>query len=121
MDRNEIVEQLARQRRVENFVQYYARSEDPADREDLAQIVYLALLKMDEEKLRDLHASGDLDFYIRRVIRTQLYGRRTDYEREIKSFKRRTTEINERSHTSQKNGELFIGEGTWDYYGISDK
>lgn len=93
MDRNGIVEQLARQRRVENFVQLYARSEDPADREDLAQIVYLALLRMDEDKLRDLWDHGEIDFYLRRVIRTQLYGKRTDYDRDVRSFRRRSMPV----------------------------
>jgi len=93
MDRYQIVEALGRQRRVEHFVQIYARSEDPADREDLAQIVYLALLKMDEDKLRDLWDSGEIDFYLRRVIRTQLYGKRTDYDREVRSFARRSIPI----------------------------
>lgn len=95
MDRNGIVEALGRQRRVEGFVQYYARGVPVADQEDLAQIVYLALLKMDEDKLRDLWETGDIDFYLRRIIRTQLYGRRTDFDRDCRRFGRRTVPIDD--------------------------
>ena len=95
MDRNGIVEALGRQRRVEGFVQYYARGVPAADQQDLSQIVYLALLRMDEDKLRDLWETGDVDFYLRRVIRTQLYGRRTDFDRDCRRFGRRTVPIDD--------------------------
>lgn len=95
MDRNGIVEALGRQRRVENFVQLYARRPLDADLKDLAQIVYLHLMEMDESKLRDLWDTGDIDFYLRRVIRTQLYGHRSDYDREILRFGRRSVPLND--------------------------
>ena len=95
MDRNGIVEALGRQRRVEGFVQYYERGVPAADQQDLSQIVYLALLRMDEDKLRDLWETGDIDFYLRRVIRTQLYGRRTDFDRDCRRFGRRTVPIDD--------------------------
>jgi len=96
MDRNGIVEALGKERRVERFAQLYAgRRELDADLEDLSQIVYLHLLKMDEAKLRDLWETGDIDFYIRRVVKTQLFGKRTDYDRDVLRFRRRTTNIDD--------------------------
>lgn len=95
MDRNGIVETLGRQRRVENFVQIYARSIPAADQEDLAQIVYLAMLKMPEDKLRDLWEHNEIDFYIRRVIRTQLFGNRTDFDRDCRRFARNSVSIDD--------------------------
>ena len=50
---------------------------------------------MDEDKLRDLWETGDIDFYLRRVIRTQLYGRRTDFDRDCRRFGRRTVPIDD--------------------------
>lgn len=93
MDRNAIVEALGRERRVERFVQLYARRPLDPDLKDLSQIVYLHLLSMDEDKLRDLWETGDIDFYLRRVIRTQLYGHRSDYDREVLRFGRRSVPI----------------------------
>lgn len=95
MDRYQIVDALGRQRRVESFVQIYAKGVPSADQKDLAQIVYLALMRMDEDKLRDLWDTGDIDFYLRRVIRTQLYGKRTDFDRECRSFGRRSAPIDD--------------------------
>lgn len=95
MDRNGIVEALGRQRRVETFVQHYAKGVPHADQEDLSQIVYLALLRMDEDKLRDLWETGDIDFYLRRIIRTQLYGKRTDFDRDCRRFARRSLNIDD--------------------------
>lgn len=95
MDRNGIVEALGRQRRVEGFVAHYARGFSDADRDDLSQIVYMAMFTMDEDKLRDLWEHGEIDFFIRRVIRTQLYGKRTDFDRDVLRFRRRSTPIDD--------------------------
>lgn len=95
MDRNGIVETLGRQRRVESFVQMYAGHALDADLKDLCQIVYVILLTMDEDKLRDLWEHDEIDFFIRRVIRIQLYGKRTDFDRDCKRFARRTTPIDD--------------------------
>lgn len=93
MDRNGIVDAIARQRRVEDLTQRYAGRPLDDDLKDLCQIVYMALLTMAEDKLRDLWDTGDIDFYLRRVIRTQLWGNRSDYEREVLRFRRRSVQI----------------------------
>ena len=95
MDRNGIVDALGRQRRVERVAQLYAERRLDDDLKDLCQIVYLHLLQMDEDKLRDLWDTGDIDFYLRRVIKTQLFGNRSDYEREVLRFRKRSTSIDD--------------------------
>lgn len=93
MDRYQIVDALGRQRRVEHFAQLYAERRLDDDLKDLCQIIYLALLTMDEDKLRDLWDNGEIDFYLRRVVKTQLFGNRSDYEREVLRFRRRAISI----------------------------
>lgn len=93
MDRNGIVETLARQKKVEHFAQLYAGRRLDDDLKDLCQIVYLILLQMDEDKLTDLWDSGDIDFFLRRVIRTQLFGNRSDYDRQVLRFRKYTTTL----------------------------
>lgn len=95
MERNGIVDALGRQRRVESFVQLYAGRPLDADLKDLSQIVYMILLTMDEDKLRDLWEHNEIDFYIRRVIRTQLYGNRTEYDRDCRRFARNSAPIDD--------------------------
>ena len=96
MTRSEVVELTARERVVERICANITHlPQGSADLQDLSQIVYLALLRMDEDKLRDLWETGDIDFYLRRVIRTQLYGKRTDFDRDCRRFGRRTVNIDD--------------------------
>lgn len=76
MTRYEIVETLARQQRVETFIRNVARTSRLApDLQDLAQMVYLALLTYDEDKIVDLWESDAIDFFIARVILNQYRSR----------------------------------------------
>jgi len=95
MDRNGIVDALARQRRVETVVANLARRDLDAALKDLSQIIYLHLLTMDETKLRDLWDTGDIQFYIVRVAKLQMYGHRTSYDTQVRSFSARSVQLNE--------------------------
>ena len=76
MTRFEIVETLAREQRVETFIRNVARTSRLApDLQDLAQMVYLALLTYDEDKIVDLWESDAIDFFIARVILNQYRSR----------------------------------------------
>lgn len=88
-----MVEALGRQRRVETIVADMTRRPLDAAHKDLCQIVYLHLLTMDEDKLRDLYDTGDIQFYLIRVIQLQLHGHRTTYDREVRRFQRITNPI----------------------------
>ena len=72
MTRNEIVEQIAREKRVENYIRNVAHTSRLAqDLQDLAQMVYLTLLTYDEDKILDLWENDELGFFIARVVLTQ--------------------------------------------------
>lgn len=71
MTKYEIVEQLARSRRVETMAQNIAHTSMTADLEDLCQIVYLVLLEYDDDKIADLYENKQIDFFIARVIINQ--------------------------------------------------
>lgn len=76
MTRYEIVETLAREQRVETFIRNVARTSRLApDLQDLAQMVYLALLTYDEDKIVDLWESDAIDFFIARIILNQYRSR----------------------------------------------
>lgn len=76
MTRFEIVETLAREQRVETFIRNVARTSRLApDLQDLAQMVYLALLTYDEDKIIDLWESDAIDFFIARIILNQYRSR----------------------------------------------
>jgi hypothetical protein len=67
----EMVEQMARERRVETMVENIARRSLTPELKDLAQMVYLILLEYDEDKLADLWENGQMNFFIARIIINQ--------------------------------------------------
>lgn len=72
MTRQEIVEQVAREQRVEHFIMNVARTHTLApDLQDLAQMVYLALLTYDPDKIVDLWENDELGFFIARIVTNQ--------------------------------------------------
>ena len=72
MTRMEIVAELGREKRVETMVCNIARRELTPDLRDLSQIVYTILLTYDAEKIIDLYEHGEINFFLARVIRTQM-------------------------------------------------
>lgn len=72
MTRTEIVEKLARERRVEVIVQNTAHAPRLSpDLRDLCQMVYLVLLSYDEDKIVDLYESDALGYFVARIAVNQ--------------------------------------------------
>lgn len=71
MTRREIVEQLAREQRVETMLRNIAKTPITADLQDLCQIVYLTLLTFDESKIVDLWEKEQINFFIARILMNQ--------------------------------------------------
>lgn len=95
MDRNGMIDALARQRMVETVVSDMTRRELDAALKDLCQIIYLHLLTMDIDKLRDLYESGDIKFYIIRVAYIQLHGNRTPFDTQVRRFSRQSSPLDD--------------------------
>ena len=71
IDKQTIIETLAKERRVEALVENIAHHSLTADLKDLCQMVYLVLLEYDEEKLQDLWENDQINFFLARVIINQ--------------------------------------------------
>lgn len=72
MDKREIVMQIGREGRVERMVQNIARaSRLSPDLKDLCQMVYLAVLTYDDDKVIDLWEHDEIDFFLARIILNQ--------------------------------------------------
>lgn len=71
MTRREIVEQLAREQRVETMLRNIAKTPITADLQDLCQMVYLTLLTFDESKIVDLWEKEQINFFIARILMNQ--------------------------------------------------
>lgn len=93
MTRQEIAEQLARERVVEQLVCNTAHAPLSADLQDLCQIVYLILLTYDEDKIIRLWESGAIRFFLARVISNQLHLPRSQFDAQIRRFRSRSEDI----------------------------
>ena len=93
MTRTEIVERLARERRVETMVENIARQPLDADLSDLAQMVYLILLEYDEDKLADLWEHGQMQFFIARIIINQYRSTSSPFYKQIRKYASKAEEI----------------------------
>lgn len=71
MTRRDIVEQLAREQRVETMLRNIAKTPITADLQDLCQMVYLTLLTFDEAKIVDLWERDEINFFIARILMNQ--------------------------------------------------
>ena len=89
-----IVRKVAESKTVEALILNIThRSRLEGDLEDLAQIIYFALLQTETKKLVDLSASGELRFYIVRMIQNQYFSKNSPFSRKIRGFGERTSGI----------------------------
>lgn len=91
---HKIVRDLAKSRTVENLVLSVTHhSCIKGELSDLTQIIYLALLQTEATRLQHLSSSGDLKFYIVRMIQNQYFSKNSPFYTEIRKFSDRTSEI----------------------------
>lgn len=88
----EIVDALAKERRVEQLAQRVTHASSERLK-DLCQIVYEALIKTREDRLTDLWENEEINFYIIRIIRNQWQSGRSDFHKEMREFSRRANEL----------------------------
>lgn len=65
-----IVEQVAKERRVEGIIANVCRCDAP-EMQDFAQMIYLALLEKDDELIERLWDRGQMDYYITAMVKRQ--------------------------------------------------
>ena len=89
----EMIEKMARERRVETMVENIAKTELTPDLKDLAQMVYLVLLEYDEKKLQDLWEHGQMNFFIARIILNQYRSANSPFHKLFRKYAQRTQDI----------------------------
>lgn len=93
MNKYEIVERLAKEKKVEKFIQNTAKTSAP-ELDDLAQDIYLILLDMDEGKLIQLFDNKQLDFWVARIILNQYFSNTSPFYTKYKKFSHLSDQIN---------------------------
>lgn len=79
MRREEIVGIIGREMRIEKMVRNISRKPLDADLEDLCQMVYETLMKYKDGIIEDLWENGEINFFLARIIKTQITSPRSGY------------------------------------------
>lgn len=93
MDRNSIVNEIAKSKMVESMVQNIAHQSLTADLKDLSQMVYLILLEYDEAKLQDLWVNKQMPYFLARIIINQFRSSNSPYHTIFRKFQERSADI----------------------------
>lgn len=91
--KKEIIETLAKERRVEAMVENIAHHTLTADLKDLCQMVYLIILEYDETKLQDLWENDQINFFLARIIINQYRSSSSPFHYIFRRFQERSVSI----------------------------
>ena len=89
----EIVERIAKERRVETILRNIAKTPLTADLQDLCQMAYGTLLEFDEDKVVELWERGEMNFFIARILMNQYQSVRSPFFRIYRKRQRRQVPI----------------------------
>lgn len=81
MNRNEIVEKLAKGKEIEKIVTVILFNEEKNNLDDLVNDMYLYLLTTDPKKIERLYNDNELGFYLLKMVRLQIYSTSSSYHR----------------------------------------
>ena len=93
MNKQTIIETLAKERRVEALVENIAHHSLTADLKDLCQMVYLILLEYDESKLQDLWENEQINFFLARIILNQYRSSNSPFHSIYRKYQERSISI----------------------------
>ena len=103
MEVREIVEQLGRERRVEEICRRVTHlAADSLDLQDLSQMLYLVLLEYDPAKLQDLWDNGEINFLIVRLAVNNFRSSNSRFHYLIRVFRERAVDLSDLTSNEQR-------------------
>jgi len=94
MDKHRVVEILAQEQRVERLVRVICKVTSPI-LADLAQVIYLALLEYDNDKVVELYEKEQINFFLVRIIKNQWMSSTSPFYRIYRKFSRQSNELSQ--------------------------
>ncbi len=105
MTGREVIETIAREKRVEQIVLRVSGADHlTADLSDLVQMVYMVLLEYGDEKIADLWDSGAINFLIVRLVQNNLHSKTSRFYYTIKVFSARSTDLTAVEYKTEDEG-----------------
>lgn len=102
MKKRDIVEQLAREQRVETMLRNIARTPVTAELKDLCQMVYIILLEFDEAKIVDLWEKDQINFFIARILMNQYQSVKSPFYALFRRNQRKTVPLEDYMKTEEE-------------------
>lgn len=82
----EIIDRLARERRVEHLLEGICSRKLSQELADLSQMVYLILLEYDPSRIEELWERNEMNYFIVAIIERQLKSSSSPYYVQIRKF-----------------------------------
>lgn len=93
MTKSDIIGTMAKSRLVEKAIEYMAHQPLDYDLQDLSQMIYEALLEQPEERIQELWASSEMLFFVKGIIKRQLFSKTSPYYINIQKFNAITGDV----------------------------
>ena len=92
MTKNDVIATIAKERMVEQIVSNIAKSADSL-LQDLQQDIYIDLLAKEDDKIVNLYESGQLKFFITRMVINNIHSKNSPFWCKYKRFSHNANEI----------------------------
>ena len=90
-----IIEKIANEKVVENLLKKHTDFSNNPYIDDLAQDIYICLLDTDCETIEKLYSSNELEYYVKKIIKNNLYSKTSPFFYKYERFRKITDEIGE--------------------------
>lgn len=98
---NKVVEQIAKEKIVEEIVKNIAKDSTDEDLPDLINDIYLTLLEKDEELLNGIYERNQIRYFISRIAMNNLNSKTSPFYYKYKLKKKITNRIDETTATEK--------------------
>ena len=92
MGKQEIIEELARGKIVEEIIDNICKT-NSVEMRDLAQDIYLSLLEKDEKRIQKLYDNQQLSFFIAKMVTNNYFSETSPFYTKYKKFSARSEEL----------------------------
>ena len=95
MTKKEIIEKWAKEKKVETLIKKHTDFSNNPYIEDLINDIYIDLLLKDDELIQKLENENEIDYYLIKVIRNNLYSKNSPFYYKYNKFRINSTDIEE--------------------------
>lgn len=92
MNSRKIIDELAKNKVVEKLVKRYTEFSNPY-LEDLVQDIYISLMEKDASFIQNLYKKNELEFFIMKMIKNNLYSNTSPFYKKYQKFREITDSI----------------------------